>query len=823
MIIDRLQKLLTEQNPFILTGIDFVAVHSDDQTELKVHFHLPEGQSNPLFGNVSSENIHIYSLSRGIPDVPILQDSISWIDSRVLCFKTSLAGDFSLYKIRLTASNNREADHPNIDSYFNDYTFSFKANCPSDLDCEPPPHECPPEEVVDFPINYLARDFWSYRRALLDFATQRYPDWQDRLEADAGVMLVEVMSALADEMAYYQDRIAREAYPETASQRRSIRHHAQLVDYHIHDGLGASTQLELQVSGTGSINAGEVQVRTMAENGNDVYFEIGKGINDTDAYGVDERLNDLAPYIWDEDDVCLKVGTTKLAIIQPTSGAALVQADFKNGETFKKIVLKTFPAELALPQRSHIIQLTKVSVTSDALTGTNLIILEWDSTEALPFEMDRRWLRVRANILPATAGSTKTAWCIIQKDPEHSTVAGVETQAFERAIERQGHDDSIRFRYSLAETENDLLVWQGPTLADARPEVILEEVVFNPFSGEFEVAPNPQWSWKRSFTASPSSQAQDKHFILEDGIWRRIVGYQRIGEEIIHKDYAFANGFSILFGDGEFGQQPISDNLFRVRYRVGGGKQGNVAADTLRHIANNDSTVSINSITNPLGARNGINPETLEEIKQAAPVAFRTITHRAVRPEDYAEAAERLPWVQRAGTAFRWTGSWLSAFTTPDPLDAVSLADNRRIELFQQLDRFRQAGRESHVLAPIYADLDIEITVCAAPHAFKGEVKEYVLEALLGKGGLRPKPGFFAPNNFTFGTPLYRSSLEAAIQAVPGVRAVEQIYIRRRGWFKKRLFLESSYEVGKDTIIRVENDWLHPERGSLNIKMEGGS
>ena len=44
-----------------------------------------------------------------------------------------------------------------------------------------------------------------------------------------------------------------------------------------------------------------------------------------------------------------------------------------------------------------------------------------------------------------------------------------------------------------------------------------------------------------------------------------------------------------------------------------------------------------------------------------APEAFRAVTYRAVRPEDYAEAAERLPWVQRAGATFRWTGSWLTA------------------------------------------------------------------------------------------------------------------------------------------------------------------
>ncbi len=76
---------------------------------------------------------------------------------------------------------------------------------------------------------------------------------------------------------------------------------------------------------------------------------------------------------------------------------------------------------------------------------------------------------------------------------------------------------------------------------------------------------------------------------------------------------------------------------------------------------------------------------------------------------------------------------------------------------------------------------------------------------------------------FTFGTSLIRSRLEALIQAVPGVRGVETITIRRRGWFDWRLFSELVFEVGVDEVIRVENDPLFPARGSLRLIMEGGA
>ena len=98
-----------------------------------------------------------------------------------------------------------------------------------------------------------------------------------------------------------------------------------------------------------------------------------------------------------------------------------------------------------------------------------------------------------------------------------------------------------------------------------------------------------------------------------------------------------------------------------------------------------------------------------------------------------------------------------------------------------------------------------------------------MLEALFGRSGVRPMTGFFAPDRFTFGSPLVRSVLAAAIQSVPGVRAVEDIRIRRRGWFAWRPFTESEYRPGDAELIRVTNSALLPERGAVRLVMEGGA
>jgi hypothetical protein len=64
--------------------------------------------------------------------------------------------------------------------------------------------------------------------------------------------------------------------------------------------------------------------------------------------------------------------------------------------------------------------------------------------------------------------------------------------------------------------------------------------------------------------------------------------------------------------------------------------------------------------------------------------------------------------------------------------------------------------------------------------------------------------------------------LEAAMQAVSGVRAVESILFRRRGWFGWRAFVESSYNPGINSIIRIQNNPAFPERGIIRLYTNGG-
>lgn len=839
---DRKAALLAQD---VLTGIDFVAVDSTQEILDVFFLREPSTLATPLA--IAPGDVSI--VGEDDPSVPIT--SAAWVGPvegrTVLRVTTARPGDYGRYWLTING--------PRIDPYFRTIEINFKAACPRDIDCAPPAHLCPPEPRDEIVVDGTARDFWALRQALLDFASGRNPKWIDRLEADVGVMLVEVMAALGDELAYYQDRVARETQFDSASQRRSVRRHVRLVDYDLHDGLGARGWLAIEAAATPPgfqlVPAG-TSVWARSDGGRVAGFEIGNGLADVLAgatFRVNHARNKMSVHVWEGDDepdpmaalrplpaTCLPVGATSVYL------QGHVAALFSAGESVF-LVTEPPPDQRDMPTRRVLVTVTAAVEETDPLgtalgTGANVTRLSW--REPIPFEMNLRWLSVLGNAVPITAGvTTATDFSI-----------GPSTRQIPAAIERTGAHDSIAFLHTLpvrliADVRQlaglpdlddtiafgDQLVRLGDDPRAATPEIDLRELAL-PANTE-----GRRWSYRRTLIGSNSAEPEDLVFTLDDGTWQRAVGYRKSGGEFIHYDYIANVGTTIRFGDGEFGQMPArgialpgEEQFFRARYRLGNGVRGNVPADTVRWADPTGAKTFadfglgfIASVTNPLATAGGVDPETLVEAKRDAPQAFRAVTYRAVRPEDYDELAERLPWVQRAGTQFRWTGSWLTAFTTADPAHVDELPVDQRKALTRYLDRYRMAGREVRVLAPHYADLELTITICVDEASYPAEVVPAVMLALLGRQGPRPITGFFDPDNFTFGTPLDRSELETAVQRVPGVRAVKEIWIARRGRFLPRLFTEATYQPGIDEVIRVDNDRLHPDRGSVEIATEGGA
>ncbi len=373
---------------------------------------------------------------------------------------------------------------------------------------------------------------------------------------------------------------------------------------------------------------------------------------------------------------------------------------------------------------------------------------------------------------------------------------------------RTGPNNSTQYLYTLQTPPLVYLPVSGGAGAGL-PEILLTEQPAQ------KSLPPANWNWRRRLL---NAEEFEKAFTIDP------VSYLRLGQNsdgTTAFDYDGDAGVSIRFGDDVFGEIPESGSTFQVTYRSGGGAIGNVAADTIVKVDPAAGSF-ISAVTNPFAAGGGADQETAEQIRRRAPQAFRAIQYRAVRPEDYESAAETLPWVERAGTVFRWTGSWLTVFTTADPRGSQTVPIGEQIQLVNLLNRYRLAGYESYVPSPDYVAIDLTVTVCACPNVFRGDVQAALVSALSTSVFPDGTTGFFYFDRFTFGTPLERSALEAAIQAAYGVCGVIEIQYRERGTTPGWACMPETVTVGPSQILRMDNDPGHPERGALTVIVEGG-
>jgi hypothetical protein len=94
-------------------------------------------------------------------------------------------------------------------------------------------------------IDYTSKDYASLRRAMLDLARYRLPEWTDQSPSDLGVLLVDLFAYMGDVVLYYQDRIANESFLQTAVERRSVLNALRLIGYELSPPVPAAAELTL--------------------------------------------------------------------------------------------------------------------------------------------------------------------------------------------------------------------------------------------------------------------------------------------------------------------------------------------------------------------------------------------------------------------------------------------------------------------------------------------------------------------------------------------------------------------------------------------------
>jgi hypothetical protein len=81
-------------------------------------------------------------------------------------------------------------------------------------------------------INYLSKDFNSYRENLIEYIKKYFPDqWQDFSDASGGMMLLELVAYMGDSLSYLMDKQVNECFIDRAFEPRNIFNLSQNLGY----------------------------------------------------------------------------------------------------------------------------------------------------------------------------------------------------------------------------------------------------------------------------------------------------------------------------------------------------------------------------------------------------------------------------------------------------------------------------------------------------------------------------------------------------------------------------------------------------------------
>lgn len=625
-------------------------------------------------------------------------------------------------------------------------------------------------------IDYLSRDFASFRRQMLDRLATISPGTASGHPADFGTVLVELLAQAADELSMFQDAVATEAYLATARLRTSVRRHARLLDYQMHDGCNArvfvtvtvndsadgqvlpqGTRLLTRVDGQPTLLSAD-DVSTLRSRGA-LVFETMQALLLRSAHNV---------MILDAQAGTVLQGAQSAQLLQPLPNKlALCVGDV--------VIFEQLPdgsgAAGALDKR-HAVRLTSVT---EVLTtaGVSVLKIGWGTADALPFAADPRRVVVLGNVVLADHG--------------YSLPDG-EALSFENSRARpQLQQGPLTWQTMVLSGGQALRFDPSGAASQVVPSAILPSMMVCPVISLTDELGQP-WQARRDLLASGALQ---RDFVVE----------------------AEDDGRTYLrFGDGVYGR--MGSGTLTARYRIGNGSVGNIGADSLSHIGS--SIVGIRSVRNPLPARGGTDPEPLDRVRNLAPHHFQT-PERAVTTEDYAQIALRFPTVREVRAMRRYTGSFFTTRLFVVRFGGLPVDQAFCDSLLAFLSRYRMAGHVLRIDGPVKIPLDIRLTVGVKSGHFRGDVVA-ALSAALGPG-TSSRPGFFHPDRQSLGQPVYLSRLVKAAMDVKGVSWVECSRFRR--YFSAQDRDEDVIVLRPTELASVENIPTQKSRGFLELVIGG--
>jgi hypothetical protein len=812
-----------------LNGLDYVEV-SDDQRTLTAYFlgkippeFLVQGggaKNVAISGGRRITGIQVESVKPIVSQDPEQDDAVQ--------IKVDKYGDFSNYTLSLV-------NVTNVDPRYQSVTFSFKINCQSDLDCAPQ-SGCEPLMLDEPEINYLAKDYASFRQLILDRLSVIMPAWTETHAADIGIALVEVLAYTADYLSYYQDAVATEAYLGTARQRISVRRLTRLVDYRLSEGcnarafvcLGAPQDVPIPagysfITGLNDALAAQQTILTWAglQSVPATDYEVFEPF-DSSALTVYAAHNQIRFYTWGEKECCMAKGSTSATFIDAWVGDNGRALKLAPGDyiVFEEVIgPRTGMVADADPKRRQVVRLTSVDNTvvdnlyKDANgRATALVNVEWAAEDKLQFTFCISTIGPAPNCIYLSDVSVARGNVILVDHGQHQppeTFGPIPALESSATCECAGEANDVELTPGklCPVLKKTPLTYRQALPAD-RPAKNEWTPASTILTQDIRRATPQVW-----LTSTPAESWSVRYDLIESqpGDWNFVVELD---------DNSIAH---LRFGDGNLGAQPPSGMTINATYRIGNGTPGNVGAEAISRIVLPSLLNGVSlTVRNPLPAQGGTDAEPIAEAKLYAPHQFLKTIERAITADDYQAIAERNSKIQRAAAALNWTGSWYEADVAIDPWHTETASPALLKQIDRYLERFRKMGQDLAVLPAVYVPLDLEMEVCALPQYERAQVKAALLDAFSRRRLPGGKKGFFHPDYLTFGQGIYLSKI---IQAALEVTGVECVTVTKF----QRLFAPSNKEIANgilplatNEIAQLDNDPNYPEHGKLVIDVKGG-
>jgi Baseplate J-like protein len=736
-------------------------------------------------------------------------------------------GDFSVYELFVQLGELNFEPLPNMDRMLSSIPFHFKVECPSDFDCEDPG---PPGHARDFgpPINYLAKDYATFRRLMLDRMAATVPAWSERNAGDLGVTLVELLAHAADQTSYFQDAVHTEAFFGRARLRPSVLRHARLLNYTASEGCNARVAVALVAAldktGVAPIFPAGTRLLTRPPgvpgiippvikpepeqleqmiNGGSIVFETLDPVSSLKVARNAMQLHD-----WGDDACCLLAGSTSAWLVGTKAALGLVRGDLVIFE--ERIPFGGSADDPPDPAHRQAVRLAADPIDLfDPVMNVAIVRIDWHEEDALAFPLTladqggKPGAVAIGNVVLADEGRSIDHGL----DPGDAA-AGADAIAVGNAQQTGLLPDDgpgTRLRYRL---DAERLVYAPPYHADDSHEAAAR-IALMPDAGA-AVAQVLLTGDGESWAATPDLLASDRF------------------APAIKVEPTDQGGGYALFGDGNAGRLPTAGARFTARIRHGGGSRGNVGPDAIGHIVTAEKSL-IAAVRNPVAAGGGLDPEPVAAIRIAAPHAFQR-QRRAVTAADYVAAAQEHDDVQRAQATRRWTGSWTTIFLAIDRYGGREVDDAFETSLRAHLASRRLAGHDLEVVPPHFVPLDIILYVCVCGDHYPGDVERDLLTVF--SSGYTPdgRPAFFHPDNFTFGDNVMLSRIIARGMAVEGVKWIgtKDAGGRILGRFGRLDEPAVDYQddgeipIAADEVARMDNDPSFPDFGRIRFIMAGG-